>query len=351
MKGTVNILNKQPIKIGKTIGNTCKAFAIPVALYLVLLLLIRERIGSWSSIVTILVLTVVPTIAAYGLSFGFASGVMDFSVGSLMILTGMASAIAGHYFGLLGMIIAAIVVAVLLDLLVGSLFALLKIPSLVVSLGALMVFEIIGIRLSVGLGKIAPNLSTGQYIKTPANLTFIGAPPWNFIILVAVAVLYHVIYYRTKFSTQAKMVGSDELISKNIGIKPLKVKFTTFLVGGVFLGIAAMVSACYSSAVGYKVEMSSISMVFKPLMAVIIGSSLERFVKMPVGIFIGSLCISILFTGIIALGWPDSLQNVILGVFMLVVLAFPTIREKLADQKRRNQVHRSFEKAATGERV
>ena len=92
--------------------------------------------------------------------------------------------------------------------------------------------------------------------------------------------------------------------------------------------------------------MASISMVFKPMMAVIIGMSLEKFVKMPVGIFIGSLCISIIFTGIIALGWPDSLQNVILGIFMLVVLAFPTIQKKIADTKRRNSVKHSFESKA-----
>ena len=327
----------------ENVKNICKAFAIPVALYLILLLLIRERVGSWNAIVAILVLTVVPTIAAYGLSFGFASGIMDFSVGSLMILTGMCSAIAGHYFGIAGMLIAAIVVAVFLDFVVGGLFALLKIPSLVISLGALMVFEIVGKTLSVKLGEIAPAISTGLYIKTPANLTFLGAPPWNFIVLVLAAVLHYLLYYRTKFSTQARMVGSDELIAKTIGIKPLKVKFTTFLVGGAFLGVAAMLSACYSSAVGYKVEMASISMVFKPMMAVIIGMSLEKFVKMPVGIFIGSLCISIIFTGIIALGWPDSLQNVILGIFMLVVLAFPTLQKKLADTKRRREVKRSFE--------
>lgn len=333
-------------KLGAAIGNAGKAFAIPVALYIILLLLIGERIGSWSSIVTILVLTVVPTITAYGLSFSFVSGVMDFSVGSLMILTGMCASIAGQYFGFIGMLVGAIVVAVLLDLFVGGLFASLKIPSLVITLGALMIFEIVGKALSVGVGTIMPDISTGQYIKAPANLTFLGAPPWNFVILILVAVLYHVIYYRTKFSTQARMVGSDELIAKNIGIKPLKVKFTTFLVGGVFLGLAAMVSACYSSAVGYKAEMASISMVFKPMMAVIIGISLEKFVKMSVGIFIGSLCISIIFTGIIALGWPDSLQNVILGIFMLVVLAFPTIRNKLNDSKRRRQAHAAFEKTA-----
>ena len=326
--------------------NVGKALAIPVALFLLLVLLIGDRISNWNAIVTIMVITVVPTIAAYGLSFSFVSGIIDFSVGSVMTLAGMLAAVAGYYFGLPGMLITAIVVAVLLDLIVGGLFAALKIPSLVISLGALMIFEILGTRLSVKIGEIAPAISTGHYIKTPADLTFLGAPPWNFVVLIIVALMYHVIYYRTKFSTQVRMVGSDELIARNIGIKPLKVKFVTFLIGGIFFGIAAMVSACYSSAVGYKVEMASMSMVFKPLMAVIIGMSLERFVRMPIGIFIGSLCISIILTGIIALGWPDSLQNVILGLFMLIVLAFPTIQQKIADIKRRRKVRNMFENNA-----
>ena len=107
-----------------------------------------------------------------------------------------------------------------------------------------------------------------------------------------------------------------------------------------------MVSACYSSAVGYKTELASLAMVFKPMMAVIIGMSLEKYVKMPVGIFIGSLCISIIFSGIIALGWPGSLQNVILGIFMIVVLAFPTIQKTLSDVKRRKNAKHSFEQTA-----
>ena len=338
-------MNNKDSRFGSTVINLFKAFSIPIILYGVLLIFIGNRLGNWNSIKTILVMTVVPTIAAYGLSFGFTSGIMDFSVGSLMLLSGMCSAIAGHYWGFLGMLFGAVLAAVFLGFIVGGLYRTLRIPSLVVSLGALMVFEITGKVLTVRLGSVAPVLSTGQYIKTPENMTFLGAPPWNFVILIIVALLYYLFFYRTKFSTRARMVGSDELIAKNIGIRPMKVKFTTFLVGGIFLGIAAMVSACYSSAVGYKVEMASISMVFKPMMAVIIGISMERFVKMPVGIFIGSLCISILFTGIIALGWPDSLQNVLLGLFMLTVLSFPTVQKKIVDSKRRREVKRTLQKA------
>ena len=61
-------------RVFESVKNYIKAFAIPLALYLVLLLLIRERIGSWKAIVTILVLTVVPTIAAYGEKLNVPSG-------------------------------------------------------------------------------------------------------------------------------------------------------------------------------------------------------------------------------------------------------------------------------------
>ena len=338
--------NIKKLKLNTNITNSLKAFAIPIVLYGVLLLLIRERVGNWNSILTMLVLSVVPTITAYGVAFGFVSGIMDYSVGSRMILSGMCAALAGHYFGLIGMLCAAILSSFILSLIVGGLYASLKIPSIVVSLGALMVFEVAGMKLSSTVGTISSSLATGQYIKTPAALTFIGATPWNFIVLLISALLFSLCYYRTKSANQAKMVGSDEIIARNIGLKPLKIKFVTFVAGAIFLGIASMVSACYSSAVGYKTEMASLAMVFKPMMAVIIGISLERFVKMPVGIFIGSLCISIIFTGIIALGWPDSLQNVILGIFMLIVLAFPTIQQWLADIKRHRNVRHIFEKTA-----
>lgn len=329
-------------KLGNSTAGLCKALIIPIALYLFFLVLIPERIGNWNSIHTMLVLAVVPTITAYGVSFSFVSGIMDFSVGSRLILSGMCAAIAGHYFGFWGMLVAAIVSSLILSIIVGSLFAVLKIPSLVVSLGTLMLFEIAGVELSRYVETVAPNVSAGSYIKAPDSLTFLGTSPWNFLILLLVAVLFRVCNYRTKFASQAQMVGSDELISRNIGINPMKVKFITYVVGSIFLGIAAVVSACYSSAVGYKMDSGSLSMVFKPMMAVIIGLSLQNFVKLDIGIFLGSLCISTIFTGIIALGWSDSLQNVILGLFMLLVLAFPVIRQKYAVSKRRAEVRKEF---------
>ena len=318
-------------------------FAIPLAIYFVLVLLIGNRIFNWNSVKTILIITVIPTITAYGVAFGFISGIMDFSVGSRMVISGIFAAIGGYYLGFIGLILGAVISSVILSYIVGGVFEKLKIPSIVVSLGMMMVFEVVGIEIVEYISHKMPALAPGMYVKMPSKFVFLGTAPWNFVILLLSAALFYVLYYRTEFSVQARMVGSDELIAKNIGINPMRVKFITFIVGGIFLGIASLVSACYSSAVGYKQNMESLSLVFKPMMAVVIGMFLQKHAKMHIGIFVGSLSLSIIFTGIIALGWPDSLQNVILGLFMLIVLAFPTIQQKLEDAKRRKTAKHSFE--------
>ncbi len=322
--------------------NLVKACMIPIALYLVLLILIPDRVGNLSSILSMLSLAVVPTIVAYGVHFGFVSGIMDFSVGSRMVLSGMCACIAGYYFGPIGMIVAAIVSSLILSAIVGGLFAGLKIPSIVISFGSLMVFEIAAVYLVRWCGTALPEISTGQYIKAPENMLFLGSSPWNFVMLILIGILFDILNRKTKIATQARVVGSDELIARNIGIKPMKVKFSTYVLGSIFLAFASIQSACYSSAVGYSQLMSSASMVFRPMMAVIIGISMVNLVRHSIGIFLGSLCLSIMFTGIIALGWPDSLQNIFLGIFLTAVLAMPTIQSLLNDYRRRRNAKKGF---------
>lgn len=327
--------------------NYVKAFMIPVVLYLVVLLLIPNRVGNFGSIVSMLTLAVVPTIISYGAHFGIVSGLMDFSVGSRMILSGMVGCLCGYYFGPIGMVVGALVTSLLLAAIIGGLFATLKIPSFVISLGCLMIFEVAGKYMVETLGPILPQLATTQYMKAPENMLFLGSAPYNFIVLILVAVLFEVINTRTKAANQARIVGSDEIIARNVGINPMTVKFNTYILGSVFLGLASIQTACYSSAVGYASGQASMATVFRPMMAVIIGMTLGRMVRSCVGIFIGNLCLSIIFTSIIALGWPDSLQSVFLGAFLMIVLAMPVVQGYLASRKRRSTAHKAHVNGAT----
>lgn len=324
---------------------------IPVALYLVMLLLAPGRVGNLDSIISMLTLAVVPTVIAYGVHFGFISGIMDFSVGSRMTLAAIIGCICGYFFGPVGMIVGTVAASLVLAAIIGGLFAILKIPSFVISLGSLMVFEVMGERINKYCAEVLPEVATWQYFKAPANMQFLGKVPYNFIVLILIAIVFELVNTRTKIANQARVVGSDELIARNVGIDPMKVKFGTFILGSVFLAMAAVVSTCYSSAAGYNSNMGSMGTVFKPMMAVIIGMTMSRLVRSCVGIFIGSLCLSVIFTGIIALGWPDNLQNIFLGLFLVGVLGMPTIQRTIADIKRRRAAQKAHDNAPAPSKV
>ena len=76
--------------------------------------------------------------------------------------------------------------------------------------------------------------------------------------------------------------------------------------------------------------MSSLSMVFKPMMGVMIGMELLSLIdNLALNIMIGELCISMIFTGLIALGLPSTMQDVVLGIFMIAVMAVSANRKAL----------------------
>jgi ribose transport system permease protein len=336
--------------VKKFIINLLKAFILPASLYLILLILIPDRVGNVKTLYIILSMSVIPTIIAYGVSFGWISGLMDFSIGARVIFSSLVGAVAGNLFGIPGLFVGSIAASMIVSAISGGFFRILRIPSLVISLGMLMIFEVAGNSFGHFVGGIWPNMSTGYYIRLDQSLTFLGTTPWNLIILILTSCIFAVVYYRTKFSNQARVVGSDELIAHNVGINPMRVKFATYQVGGFFLGIAAAVTAAYSGSASPQTNMTTMSAVFRPMMAIVIALVMQRLAPIPLGVFIGSFSLNIIFTGIIALGWSDDLQNVILGFFLVIIVAFPQIWNDIQTKVHRKKVRsRMFTIQSKGE--
>lgn len=84
------------------------------------------------------------------------------------------------------------------------------------------------------------------------------------------------------------------------------------------------------------------SLVFKPLMCVLIARQLRGLLdNMPVLILIGSISLSIIFNGFIALGFSDAMQDVVLGIFMIVVMSYSSSAATLKDWNRRRKLRAS----------
>lgn len=299
---------------------------IPVILF-VICAIIAPGFG-FNSIEVVISQSVIPIALGYGIAFTSAAGLFDLSAGSRVIL----SAAAGAYFasalglGLPGLILGCVVVSLVAGIVMGICQNVMKIPSLILSLGFVMLFEVVGSRM----------LGSSSFISVDSSLLVIGKSPYKYFVLIGMAVAFYLVYYHTKFSSQVRLIGENELLAKNMGINAKKITFLAYTIGGAFLGIVGILQICYAGSISSTLSMGSLSVVFQPMMGVMIGTELLVILdNMAVTVVIGELCITILYNMIIGMGLDSTLQNVVLGVFMIVVMGISACKGDIAAWFRR----------------
>lgn len=304
--------------------------ALPVALFL--LFMVAAKGFGVHSLSIILSQTMIPAAMAFGMCLVMNTGMMDFSMGVRSVFAAMVGALGAVRFGIPGMLLGSLLGGMAGALLMGVLYRVLRIPAMVVSLGVVMVYEILGAKLAGSTG----------YISIGAKLYSIASYPRNMLFVLAGAVLLYIIFYKTKIGSNLVAVGNDELMCKNVGIDPAKVKMNAFILSGIFASIAGVLYLCYSGSITASTGMGTMSLVFKPLMCVLIARVLRRFVdNMPLLILIGSLSLAIIFNGFIALGFSDALQDVFLGLFMIGVMGYSGSAEQLNTWLYRRKLRRA----------
>ena len=290
--------------------NTLKVIMLPVIVYLIFLVICFERFSNWNCIYTIFIQTIIPTITAYAIAYGNICGVFDFTIGSRLVISGVIGGLLAAQYGFAGMILGAIISAIVVGIITGVLNWWLKIPSLVLTMGLAMVFEIIGSKLAGHYG----------FVQIDNKYAIFGSSPNIVIIFLLSAVLFYFIFNHTVFNFHMRAVGSNEAVAKNSGIKTDLVKCKSFVYGSVFIGIAAILTLSQSGSVGAQTSLGSVTIMFKPLISVLLALVLQRICDLTVGIFIAQFTLNIIFIGLIAVGLPDTFQNVVLGFFLLVVM-------------------------------
>ncbi|MBR0352799.1 MAG: hypothetical protein IJH53_06305 [Oscillospiraceae bacterium] len=307
--------------------------AIPVILF-VIFWVATPGFGP-NSILVILNQSMIPMAIGYGMCFLMKAGMMELSAGAQIILIGIVGVQFSKTFGMPGFIIGCIVTGVLTGLLKGAVFALLRIPSMVISLGMCLILEVIGRWIAGGKGKMDLDKSLG----------FIGKVPYNFVIIAILGILFLLIFYNTAFGSHVRAIGNNEVVAKSLGIKPIKVKFLCYTVCGFFFGFAAILQVCYSNTIAAKMSMGSLPMVFKPMMGVLIGIELNRiYDNFLVNILVGELGMAIIFNGLMAAGLPTTIQDFVTGFFLLFVMLISANRESAGDAIRRIKLRRQAAK-------
>ncbi len=313
----MNGQGKIAIDIVKRIAGT---FYIPLIIYYVIKMVAfsngQTYFGNFNTWRNIILNTGSTATIAYALAVQIKHGRFDFSGGAVMTLGAIIAifitkGIATH--GILFLFIS-IMVCVLLSFFVANLYVWGRIPVVMCTIGATILFE--SITLIFNGGK-------GGNISTEASLNFFGKDMGALIVLTLISAVIYFTYMTFSVSgKQAILLANNQESAVNIGIRERINVVHTFIVSGILYGIAAVVYASQT----YSIEavtsvLSTVGTAFRSILPVFMGFYIGKYSKDTIGIFFSSFAIGTLTYGIEIIAPVDyagSFKLIVYGFFVIV---------------------------------
>jgi len=262
-------------------------------------------------------------ILAIGMTLVIITGGIDLSIGPLVAIAGVVSAIIlkKDESLLLFAIGGGILAATIMSMWTGFLVAKIKIPPFIASLSTMSIAK--GTALVVAKG-VPHTIKNPLYVKIGNGYLWDPAFTWGIgipipvLVITFVAVVISIILYKTLFGRYIYAVGGNEQAAIASGIHAGKVKFFTYVLNGFLCGIAGIVlagritSGQPTAASGYELD---------AITAVIIGgTSMTGGIGRIGGTIIGALIIGVLNNGLILLGITSHYQHLVKGVIIAIAV-------------------------------
>jgi ribose/xylose/arabinose/galactoside ABC-type transport system permease subunit len=261
-------------------------------------------------------------IPAIGATFVMIVGEIDISFGSLLGLSGAvgASLIVQGASPIEG-VIAAIAVGGIVGLINGLLVTVLRIPSVVATLGMLTVVLGVGLWYTHGQSYFGPQLEPIIYLAEG----YVGFLPVPVIILFIAYGLAYLFLSRTVFGRWVYLVGDNQEAAYRTGIPVRWIKIAVFVLAGVLTGVGGMI------LVG-RVAQGSASLgaeaLFPVLTAVILGGvSLQGGRGNLWNTLIASVFLASIVNGLILIGADPSVQQIAQGGILIAALSLDRLRK------------------------
>jgi ribose transport system permease protein len=240
-------------------------------------------------------------------------GEFDLSVGYVLGLSAVVIAALGekHFGGVLALILT-ILVAGAIGLLNGTLVSVLRVPSMIATLGVglavggLTVGVSGGSTLVLGIPTLIPDLS---------STSFGGLSTAVWIVLAASLIAY-AIFAHTPTGRRMYAIGGSQVVARLAGIRTVQVKTLAFVAGGVVVAIAGALEL--GQAGGANPSFGP-SLLLPAYAAVFLGSTTIRPGFFNVwGTVIATLVLAVGFTGLTLVGVPYWTEPVFDGGALVV---------------------------------
>jgi len=276
--------------------------------------------GSWLSVgnmQSLSQLTAVLAVMAFGEAIVIATGEIDISVGSVSGIGALAflglAPVVGSGLALLG----ALACGILIGAMNGVFVALLGLPSLLVTLGTLFLFQGVGYAVTSGFSFAATDSVRQQWIYNAIGNSGVAGVNAGVIWALVVLVVLQLAVFETPVGNRILAVGGDAASSFSRGVNVTKIKFGVFVVSGLLAAFAGVLDAAFigyaDGSFGATMELSAIAA------AVLGGCHLTGGRISLIGTLFGAFVLRGIQSFLILLGVQP--QWYILVVGLIVVLA------------------------------
>jgi ribose transport system permease protein/putative xylitol transport system permease protein len=205
----------------------------------------------------------------------------------------------------------------------GVIFTKFKIPSFLVTLGMLSILHGISLILSDGstISYRDPSIrqvALGEIIPSVPNLVIWGLLLYIFTIFLA---------RRTKFGRYTYAIGENERVVDLSGVDVDRYKIYAFVLSGLLCGVAGVLTV---SRIGSASPVIGDGLLLPSIAAIVMGgTTLSGGMGGPFRTLLGVLVIAVLQNGMVIMSIHPFVQEIILGMIVILAVAMSMDRRKI----------------------
>ncbi|MCL6087990.1 MAG: ABC transporter permease [Actinobacteria bacterium] len=280
---------------------------------------------TFDNIINIIRQVSILIIIGMGMTILLIAGQVDLSVGAIVGMTGVISAmlVVNNHLPVYLSFIICILIGGVAGILNGIIVTKLNIPSLLATLGMMTAIRGFGFVVSKGATIFNP----------PPNFLWLGGGklgpiPIPIIVMLIVFLIMLFIQERTTFAVHYYAIGGNSIAAHLSGINVQNYIIILFMISGLLAGLGGVISA---SRIGVGTGNLGTNLEFDVITAVVVGgTSIFGGIGNVQRTILGALIIGVVANGMIIINLNTFYQMIAKGLILIIAVGAETVRHKRA---------------------